>query len=140
MASSQKQSRALRYKGSPRHKLWGPHGVGGSICPDWTHDVQSANEDGNDEDSNKGDVDKHPWPETVAQTLLDKSIPDGKRRYATARSLPFCAQSDGHGTWHGYPISWREVPASVKRAMIERGDVTMRDIKRQMKKDTKTKR
>ena len=131
MESSQKQPETLRYNGSPKHA----RGGWGSKYPKWTHEMEPANEGGDG-----GDADKHDWSATLAQKLLEGSILDGKRRYATARNLPFCARSDNHGTWHGYPISWREVPESVKRAMIERGDVTMMDIKRQMKKDTKTKR
>lgn len=130
MTHLQQQPSALRYKGSPRHKLWGPHGAGGSLCPEWTHDVKAANDDGN-----KGDVDKHPWSETLAQQLLNKSVLVGKKRYATARNVAFCAQPSNDGTWHGYPVSWNEVPVNVQRALINNREVTRADIRRQMRRD-----
>ena len=123
----------LRYKGNPKHKRWGS-GHKGTICPDWTHETVPASEAGN-----KADVDKHDWPATLAQELLDKSIADGRKRYATARKSVFCAQSANDGTWHGYPVSWIEVPQNVIDELIDAGEITREDMRRQSKKELKLK-
>ena len=125
----------LRYKGSRKHKPWEPHGYKGSICPEWTHALESANED-----EGTRNVEQHDWPSTQAQELLNTSIPEGKKRYATGQGEAFCALPTNDGTWHGYPIPWKDVPESVKKAMIDNGDITRQDIKRQMKKERRARR
>lgn len=95
------------YEGNPKHKApWQP-GRKGSLCP---KDVELAR----------------------ARELLQSSLPEGKQRYAVDQGRAFCAQQHdpAKNRWHGYPIPWREVPASVRRRLRESGAVNPRDIKR----------
>jgi hypothetical protein len=95
------------YEGNPKHKTpWQP-GRKGSLCPP---DVSTAR----------------------ARELLHSSIVEGKKRYAVDQGRAFCAQQHdlAKNRWHGYPIGWREVPASVRRQLRESGAATSRDLKR----------
>lgn len=64
--------------------------------------------------------------------LPGKSIAKKSKRYAAEIGRAFCAQQHDatKGLWHGYPVSWKEVPTAVREALIARGDVDRRDIKR----------
>ena len=37
-----------------------------------------------------------------------------QKRYAVHEGRPYCAQDDGIGGWHGYPIGWKEVPSTLR--------------------------
>ncbi len=95
------------YEGSPKHKTpWHP-GRKGSLCP--------------------SDVGM-----TRARELLQSSIVEGKKRYSVDQGRAFCAQQHdaAKNRWHGYPIGWRDVPASVRQQLLKSGAVRPRDMKR----------
>lgn len=112
------------YRGSLKHKRWSPGGGFGTICPDWTH--QTA------ETGFAGDPHRHPWRRTEAQALFDDAIiaSDGLR-YAARRGIAFCARVSNDGTWHGYPIPWKDVDQAIQDALIAHGQVTEREIENQ---------
>ena len=87
----------MRYEGNPKHKEpWQP-GRKGSLCPAWSH--------------------------KEASVLLADGIVEGQRRYATMKGMAFAAQQHSPGTWHGYPVSWSEVPQKIWRAWLKTGEV-----------------
>ncbi len=95
------------YEGNPKHKApWQP-GRKGSLCPP---DVSVAR----------------------AQELPQSSLLEGKKRYASDKGRAYCAhQHDAaKNRWHGYPVGWREVPAPVRRQLLNSGTVTRRDVDR----------
>jgi len=95
------------YEGNPKHKApWQP-GRKGSLC---LRDISQE----------------------CAQQLLQSSVEEGRRRYAAYLGRAFCAQlhNPAKNRWHGYPTSWKEVPAAVRRQLMDAGFVTSRDIKR----------
>jgi hypothetical protein len=67
-----------------------------------------------------------------ARELLQSSLVEGKQRYAVDQGRAFCAQQHdaAKNRWHGYPIGWRDVPASVRQQLLKSGAVTSRDMKR----------
>ncbi len=81
----------LRYVPSPKHKSKPSRGVKGSICP---KDVDLA----------------------TAQSLLDASVPDGRKRWSTDGERFFVAHSDGVGGWHGWPEPIERVPSKILRS------------------------
>ena len=115
--------RALRYRGTIKHKLWRPGGGYGTICPRWTHEAQSH--------GFAGDPHGHPWEETQAHAMLAESVlADDGRRYATREGTAFVAVSSGDGTWHGYPVPWQDVPRNVVDAFVSQGRVARRSTRR----------
>ena len=95
------------YEGNPKHKApWQP-GRKGSLCPP---DVSFER----------------------AQALLTLSVVDGRKRYAADKGRAFCAQQHNaaKNRWHGYPSSWKDVPAAVRHQLVEAGVVTPREIRR----------
>jgi hypothetical protein len=95
------------YEGNPKHKApWQP-GRKGSLCPS---DISLE----------------------AARRLLVSSVVEGKRRYAVDKGRAFCAQQRdaAKNRWHGYPVGWREVPASVRQQCMQSGVAGTRDIKR----------
>lgn len=95
------------YEGNPKHKAPRQPGRKGSLCP---ADVSVAR----------------------ARELLQKSVLEGKKRYAADQGRAFCAQQhDGaKNRWHGFPVGWRDVPASVRQQLLTSGALTPRDVKR----------
>ena len=73
------------------------------------------------------------WPQTVAQRLLTNSVLHERKRYATERGIAFCAQETSDGTWHGYPVPWKQVPAKIRHQLIERKQVSQREIGRNLR-------
>jgi hypothetical protein len=66
-----------------------------------------------------------------AQQLLNASVLVGQKRYAVQEGRPYCAQDDGIGGWHGYPVGWKEVPATLRITWEKREHrVRKRDIDR----------
>ena len=92
----------LVYIGNPKHKEpWQP-GRRGSLCP-------------------KLDIDP--------KELLNASEEHGGKRYATHGGRPFAAQQSSDGSWHGYPVGWREVPETIRRRWRQEGSVSRTQIK-----------
>ena len=112
------------YVGSPKHKNRPVRGPKGTLCPEWTHQTPHA--------GLGDDVLVHPWDQTEASRLFNAALIDSTsgRRFATARGIAFEAKSTADGTWHGYPISWENVPDWIKRQWIAELKVTRREIKR----------
>lgn len=95
------------YEGNPKHKEpWQP-GRKGSLCP---RDITRER----------------------ANSLLQSSIVVGNKRYGADGGRAFCAQEHNatKGRWHGYPVGWREVSATVRQQLIKSGALTLRDVKR----------
>lgn len=57
------------------------------------------------------------------------SGPNARRRFATGRGIAFEAKPTGDGTWHGYPIAWETVPASIVHTWQDAGKVSRRDLR-----------
>ena len=95
----------LRYVPNPKHKEPWQRGRRGSLCPP---DVSLEQ----------------------AQALLERSVPDGEKRYAVHEGRAFCAQVDRQGAWHGYPEGWRYVPPKLRRDWVRTRQVTKREIDR----------
>jgi hypothetical protein len=127
----QKDTKPLVYCGTLKHKQWSPGGGFGTLCPKWTH---QAGEQGF-----SGDPYKHPWHLTTAHQLLSKSKADAAGiRYAAQNGIAFKAQTSNDGTWHGYPVPWDEVPSDIQDTLIDRGQATRRDMKRQQSIEMKS--
>lgn len=118
----------LDYVGSRKHKRWTPGGANGSICPDFTHVVQGRSFGRVEPEAWRG------WPRTVAQRLLTNSVLHGRKRYAAERGIAFCAQETNDGTWHGYPVPWKQVPTDVRQRLIATGQATPGDIRRNLRR------
>lgn len=94
----------MQYECNPKHKEPWQRGKRGSLCP--------------------RSIDQH-----LAQQLLERSIPDGKKRYAVHQGVPYCAQCHLADHWHGYPVSWVEVPPLVKKEWRTQGLITVNSMK-----------
>jgi hypothetical protein len=97
----------LRYEPNPKHKEpWQP-GKKGTLCP--------------------------PPAElslTVAARMLRDSVLDGTKRYAYHAGKAFAAQEHLEGCWHGYPVGWVEVPASIRQTWLSSKQIRKQDLKR----------
>ena len=93
----------MHYEPSPKHKDPWQRGRRGSLCPKLE-------------------------PE-MAQSLLEESEPEGKKRFVCREGRPYCAQEHAPGRWHGYPVGWKEVPASLRGKWWKEGVVQRRDIR-----------
>lgn len=101
----------MRYEPHDKHKSWPSRGVKGARCPDEEAMAKSAVE------------------------LLAESVPKGggsDKRYACDGRYAFCAQAHRpeQGLFHGYPVTFREVPAAILTAWIHGGLVTRRHAQR----------
>lgn len=55
----------------------------------------------------------------------------GQKRFAVLDGRAFCAQDDGIGGWHGYPVGWKEVPSRLRTRWEKRENrVRKKDIDR----------
>ncbi len=122
------ESLPLDYVGSKKHKRWTPGGAAGSICPDFTHVVDGRNFGGVEPEAWRG------WSRTVAQRLLTNSVLHGRKRYAAERGIAFCAQETNDGTWHGYPVPWKQVPMDVRCRLIATRQATPVEIRRNLRR------
>ena len=118
---------SLQYRGTIKHKHWRPGGGYGTLCPRWTHEASTQGFAGNSHD--------HPWEETQAHAMLAESVPADGRRYATRNGIAFVAVSSGDGTWHGYPIPWKDVPRQVFDSFVSTGRVRRRQTRRAVDAD-----
>jgi len=72
----------------------------------------------------------------LAAGLLEKSELVGKKRFAFQDGRPYCAQQHGDDLWHGYPVSWKEVPAELRNKWKRAKLITKREIDRYWECDT----
>ncbi len=99
---AQIEARSLTYESNPKHKPIPIPGRHGSICP------SSAN----------------------GSLLLSQSDLVGNKRYATDGENAYCAQQHAPDTWHGYPVSWDEVPPRLVAQWVAAEKVQRRTIRR----------
>ncbi len=93
------------YEGNPKHKEpWQP-GAHGSLCP--------------------------ALPPKLPQWLLENSVaePGGNRRFACHEGKAYRASEHRPGFWHGYPVSWMEVPEKIRRKWLREKCIRRQDIK-----------
>lgn len=66
----------------------------------------------------------------LPQRLLDQSSPHGDKRYACHEGRAYCAQRTrpSRDTWHGYPVSWKEVPPAIVREWLKAGLISRRHL------------
>ncbi|WP_187970093.1 hypothetical protein [Aquibium microcysteis] len=113
------------YRGSPKHKNRPVLGRKGTLCPEWTHEMDAG--------GYASDPFGHAWEKTVAHTMFEESEPDpngSAKRYATMKGIAFVAQPTADGTWHGYPEPWNRVPADLVAKWQDAGKVTTQQLKR----------
>lgn len=96
------ETRSLIYEPNPKHKPIPTPGRHGSICP------SGAN----------------------GPLLLSQSYLVGKKRYATDGEDAYCAQQHAPDTWHGYPVSWHEVPPQLIAQWVAAERVQRRTIQK----------
>lgn len=65
-----------------------------------------------------------------AQDLLIQSIPHKDKRYAVLDGKPFLGQNHRENKWHGYPVTWKEVPSELRPRLRDRFGVKNRDVQR----------
>lgn len=99
-----KREQELVYEGNPKHKLPWQRGRRGSLCPP------------------EVDADR-------AKELLEGSEPHAGKRFATDGEMAYCAREHRPGSWHGYPVGWREVPASIRSRWLRAGRVSRTEIR-----------
>lgn len=94
----------LLYEPNPKHKPLPSPGRRGTICP----------------------------PGVVGADLLPGSVLHGSKRFATDGLHAFCAQQHDpeRDAWHGYPVSWPDVPPAIVRAWTESIPGLRREIRR----------
>lgn len=112
------------YRGSSKHKNRPADEQKGTFCPEWTHKTSLG--------GFETDVYAHDWKQTRAGILFSEAKIDeaSGRRYATAAGIAFEAKSTADGSWHGFPIPWESVPASIKNDWLRTAAVSKRDVKR----------
>jgi hypothetical protein len=96
--------RQLVYEPNKKHKPIPTPGRHGSICP----------------------------PDADGSALLMVSELRGQKRYATDGSAAFCAQQhdEERNAWHGYPVSWEEVPPTLVAQWVAEGRVERRTVRK----------
>ena len=67
-----------------------------------------------------------------AQQLLQSSVLDGQKRYATDGQLAYCAHCHDsvQDLWHGFPVEWDDVPEKIRRSWIQQRLVRRSTINR----------
>ncbi len=95
----------MRYESNPKHDEPWQRGGRGSLCP---RDIGQR----------------------IAERLLADSELVGSKRYAVHEGRAYCAQQHGTDVWHGYPIGWSKVPASLRFKWQKEGRVHRKDTKR----------
>lgn len=92
----------LVYEPNPKHKPVPSPGKHGSICPREANGLE----------------------------LLQSSDLVGAKRFSTDGVDAFCARQHRENRWHGYPVSWEEVPPGVVAAWVAEGRIDRRAIRR----------
>ena len=117
------------YRGSQKHKNRLTGERKGTLCPEWTHITAGG--------GYKCDPFPHDWEATQAHQLFERAVShgNGRRRFATAEGIAFEAKPTEDGTWHGYPVPWEAVPPEIVQKWQEDGEVTRRQIKKDLQKD-----
>ena len=112
------------YRGSPKHKNRPTNEQKGTLCPEWTHETPAG--------GYRTDPYAHDWEATEAKTLFAdaKENEENGKLYATSRGIAFEAKPSADGTWHGFPIPWESVPATIKNNWLNSRAVKGRDIKK----------
>ena len=95
----------MRYESNPKHRQPWQRGRRGSLCPE-TVGLKAA------------------------RRLLSDSEPVGDKRYAVHEGRAYCAQEHEADAWHGYPVGWREVPESLRRAWLAQGRLRKQDVRK----------
>lgn len=94
------------YAANPRHKQPWQVGARGTLCP----------------------------PDVDGPALFESATTDPRspgKRYNTDGERAYCAHPDIKNspdttqvvTWHGFPVSWRDVPTTVQRQWITEGRI-----------------
>ncbi len=115
------------YRGSLKHKRRPAHGRKGTLCPEWTHTREDTGEklglDPADE--------TFKWELTPAGRLFKDAIIEAGtgRRFAAEQGIAFEAKATNDGTWHGYPVPWDDVPATVKDELVEKSKVKRKQLR-----------
>lgn len=104
MIAAERGTEQLIYEPDDKHKKPWQRGRQGSLCP------SSISHDD-------------------AVRLLEGSMLDGSKRYATDGDRAYCAQEHSATRWHGYPVGWEEVPPPIRLVLVERHDVSRRSQK-----------
>jgi hypothetical protein len=98
---------SLRYEGNPKHKQPWQRGKRGSICPREIDEGRAQ----------------------LMLSLADVAPESPDARFAVLDGKPYCARPHTKDAWHGYPVRWREVPASLRAKWIEGKRVTRKEIR-----------
>ncbi len=69
----------------------------------------------------------------VAQSVLNKSIQEGKQRYNYHKGKMYEFQPDNVGGYHGYPIKGTEAPSSVLKQLQSNGTINNATYKKLLK-------
>jgi hypothetical protein len=98
------------YEPNPKHKQPWQRGRRGALCP---QEITLAQ----------------------AQALLDGSVTDAQNprtRYATDGRHAYCGRPhrESAGLWHGYPVPFVDVPATILKAWQGRGEVSHSIVRR----------
>jgi len=94
----------LVYEPNPKHKEPWQRGARGSLCPKGVDSVA-----------------------LLAASVADPLHPG--KRYATDGERAYCGQEHLTGRWHGYPVQWKEVPAAIRRILVDKYQVSRRDLR-----------
>jgi hypothetical protein len=75
-------------------------------------------------------------PDANGTDLLARSVLVGRQRYATDGERAYCAQQheEARNAWHGYPVSWDEVPPRLIAEWVAQGIVDRRTVRRARKR------
>jgi hypothetical protein len=94
----------LVYEPNPKHKEPWQRGARGSLC---STGVDSS--------------------ALLAASVVDPKQPG--KRYATDGVRAYCGQEHVTGRWHGYPVQWKEVPAAIRKILVNKYQVSKRDLR-----------
>ena len=97
----------MRFEPNPKHTEPWQRGRKGSLCPP------------------KGELSL-----LTAARLLRTSELEKDKRYNCYEGKAYCARKHGEDTWHGYPVSLKDVPPRLTKKWRAEGRVSRRDIGR----------
>lgn len=102
--TARRRDLALRYEPNPKHKEPWQRGARGSLCP--------KDADG---------------PALLVSSEVDPKNPG--KRFATDGTRAYCGHEHLPQRWHGFPVEWRKVPATIRNGWLAAGSVSRRGIK-----------